>query len=152
MLNLNLGKYFTLNEMCKSITAKRLNLLNSPGDYHIVNMLYLTQYLLDPIREAYGKPIIITSGYRSQELNKAIGGSSGSQHSNGQAVDIECSTGYNGDLFNLIYDSKLYDQLIWEFGDDQSPDWIHVSWNSTLRGDELQAIKEDGKVRYVHYG
>ena len=153
MKNLKLGTYFYLHELIKSITAKRLGLDNDPLDYQLVNMMYLVQYVLDPIREAYGQPIIVTSGFRSSELNKAIGGSNSSQHTKGQAADIECPTGFNGELFHILYDSALFDQLIWEFGNDENPDWIHVSWtNGILRGDALQAIKDNGKVRYIHYG
>jgi D-alanyl-D-alanine dipeptidase len=93
-------------------------------------------------------PIKISSGYRSPELNKLIGGAKASQHNVGEAVDIDLD-GKNGELFSYIVNNLDFDQIIWEFGDDTNPDWVHVSYKSTgNRKQLLKAVKASGKTQY----
>lgn len=127
---------FSIKELCKSPTAVKLNLNNTPYDLEVQdNLLYLITEVLQPLRERLQKPIIVTSGYRSLALNKAIGGVKNSQHLKGQAADIHVPSMSISDLFNFIKDSGIeYDQLINEY--DQ---WIHVSYNK--KGNRKKAFK-----------
>ena len=125
-------KYFTIQELCKSDTATKRGIENKPGLIEEANLINLVNHILDPLREAYGKPIMVNSGYRSPALNKAVGGASSSQHMTGQAADITAgSRAKNYKLFNLIRDLDLpFDQLIFEKGNiKEGPDWVHVSFN-----------------------
>lgn len=125
-------KYFTIQELCKSDTATKRGIDNKPGLIEEANLINLVNYILDPLREAYGKPIRVNSGYRSAALNKAIGGAATSQHMSGQAADITAgSRKENQKLFDLIQKIKLpFDQLIFEKGSvKEGPDWVHVSFN-----------------------
>ena len=109
--------------------------------------------IFQPIRDHFNVPIGISSGYRSIELNNIIGGSSSSQHSKGEALDLDadifggCT---NAEIFDYIKDNLVFDQLIWEFGDDENPNWVHVSYNKdrTNRMMMLKAYKVKGKTRY----
>lgn len=124
-------KYFTIAELCKSATAVRKNINNSPTPEIINNLKQLVRYVLDPLREKYGKPIRVNGAYRCPELNKAVGGSKTSQHMTGQAADISVGTPeQNKQLFQLIIDLDLpFDQLI----DENKFKWIHVSYSSRNR-------------------
>lgn len=126
-------KYFSYKEFQRSVTAERLKIDNRIPEAAQANITALVDNVLDPLRQAWGKPLTITSGYRCTALNKAVGGSKTSQHITGQAADI--STGNivdNARLFHLIIDSKLpFDQLIFEKGDIKvGPAWVHVSYRS----------------------
>ena len=126
-------KYFTLNELIKSDTAKRHKIENIPNAQEKSNLILLVDKILDPLREAYGKPIIVTSGFRCEELNKVVGGSKKSHHRTGQAADIrtlEDTPEENKKLFDLIIELKLpFDQLI----DEYNFDWVHVSYSPQNR-------------------
>lgn len=124
-------KYFTITELCKSNTAVQKGIDNTPNQQIIDNLKQLVLKILDPLREAYGKPIIVNSGYRSLELNKAINGAKSSQHLKGQAADITGKSKENNKkLFELIQSLQLpYDQLI----DEQNFSWIHVSFSDNPR-------------------
>jgi hypothetical protein len=144
--------------MIKSNTAKRLGIKNSPTDEHLGNMILWAENIFQPIREQFQEPIIISSGYRSEKLNEAIGGSLNSQHSKGQAGDIDQdNTGTkvnNRDVFDFILDHLDFDQLILEFPDsDGNPSWVHVSYvgEKENRGQVLVAVKENGKTKYYPY-
>lgn len=132
------SKYFSLNEFLRSQTASRLNITEqfNPPPTVVKNLQLLVDNVLDPLREAIGEPIIISSGYRCPKLNASIPGSSKtSQHMTGEAADIE-ATGLmtNADLFRKIQELNLpFDQMIWEFGTKQNPAWIHVSFSSRHR-------------------
>jgi hypothetical protein len=121
-------KYFTIAEMCRSNTADRFAIDNRCKKEHVVNLTALVENVLDPLREAYGNPIIVTSGFRSEALNKKIGGSATSDHMNGMAADITGgSPKINRRLFYLIQELGLpFDQLI----DEKNFSWIHVSYRS----------------------
>lgn len=126
-----LSKYFTLEELTYSDTAKKKNISNIPSEEHKQNLQRLANEILDPIREKFGQPININSGYRGPKLNAAVKGSKTSQHCNGAAADIRCK-GSKAKLFKLI-ESMIKNgeikvgQLIWEYGTKQEPQWIHVS-------------------------
>mgnify|MGYP001413522506 FL=1 len=126
----NISKHVTYKEGVYSNTAIRLGLKNEPTEAHLSNMELLSEKVFEPLRKHVNGPIKINSFYRGPELNKAIGGSSKSQHCNGQAVDIDDTYGYmsNADMYNYIKKNLSFDQMIWEFGTDKNPDWVHVSY------------------------
>jgi uncharacterized protein YcbK (DUF882 family) len=132
---MQLSKHFELAEFIRSSTAKRAGISNMPTDAHINNMKLLCEKVLEPIRVHFARPIIISSGYRSAALNRAIGGSTTSQHSSGEAADIDMdgTNVTNAQIFNYIKDNLEFDQLIWEFGTTTNPNWVHVSYESTGR-------------------
>lgn len=126
-------KFFTIKELTKSDVAIRKGINNTPSEQELKNLVDLVENILDPLREAYGKPIIVTSGYRCDRLNKVVGGSNKSQHKFGQAVDIrtvEDTVEENKKLYDLIIKLNLpFDQLI----DEHNFDWVHVSYSSKHR-------------------
>lgn len=142
-------KYFTLNELTKSATAKRMGIKNTPSAQETKNLIALVDNILDPLREAYGKPIIVTSGFRCEKLNRAVKGSATSQHRKGQAADIRSVSDKPEDnkvLYDLIVKLKLpFDQLINEYGFD----WIHVSFGPRHRRQKLRAVKRNGRTTYI---
>ena len=143
-------KYFTLRELTSSATAKRLGINNTPSPEVKRNLEALVENVLDPLREAWGAPIIVTSGYRCVKLNNAVGGAKSSQHTTGQAADIRTvadTVGENKKLRDLIVSLGLtFDQLIDEYGSD----WIHVSFKADgkNRGQLLSAVKYGRKTVY----
>lgn len=152
---MQLSKNLTLAEVMRSETAKRKGISNMPTPEHIENFKLLAEKVFQPIREHFGKPIIISSGYRSKELNTAIGGALSSQHCSGEAIDIDMDGTdiTNAQVFNYIKDNLEFDQLIWEFGTDTNPDWVHVSYESTgkQRKQILRAVKKGGATSYKPY-
>ena len=124
-------KYFTIKELCNSDTAIKLNIDNTPNSIVVNNLQQLVQYILDPLREEFGKAIYVTSGYRCLKLNKAVGGSITSQHCKGLAADITAKSKLdNVKLFKLIQNLQLpFDQLI----DENNYSWIHVSYSDNPR-------------------
>lgn len=123
-------KYFTIEELTRSTTATAKGIDNTPTLEIKANLERLVGKVLDPLREKYGKPITVNSGYRCPELNKAVGGSKTSDHMNGFSVDITASSKKeNAILFQIIKDNFDFDQLIWEKGNSEYPDWVHVSYN-----------------------
>ena len=142
---MKLSKNFILQEFL--VTNTGLN--NQLTSEALVNIEYLVKNLLQPLRDAYGKPIKINSGYRSVDVNKAVGGSPTSQHTKGEAVDIVAED--NKALFDLIKNNFDFDQLIWEYGTDKQPAWVHVSIKKTgNRKQVMRAITNKlGKTLYV---
>lgn len=123
-------KYFTIEELTRSATATAKGIDNTPTPEIKANLERLVDKVLDGLREIYGKPITVNSGYRCPELNKAVGGSKTSDHMNGFSVDITASSKKeNAILFQIIKDNFDFDQLIWEKGNSEYPDWVHVSYN-----------------------
>jgi zinc D-Ala-D-Ala carboxypeptidase len=147
-----ISKHITYKEAVRSNTALRLNINNIPNDYEISNMVGIASNVFEPLREYVGGPIKINSMFRSEALNRAIGGSSRSQHCQGRAIDLDDTFGHktNAEMFNYIKNNLNFDQLIWEFGDDTNPDWIHVSFvsNDENRGRVLQAKIINGEKTY----
>lgn len=148
----NLSKHITMKEATYSATGEAKGIDNSPTDEHLENMNLLAEKVFEPLREWYGKPIKINSFYRSKALNLAIPGSSlTSQHSFGQAMDID-TTSDNKKLFDYIKNNLDFDQLIWEFGNESNPDWVHVSYKKTgNRKQILKAIKQNGSTKYIGF-
>lgn len=152
---MQLSKNLSLAEVTRSETAKRRGVSNMPTEAHIENFKLLAEKVFQPIREHFGVPIHISSGYRSAALNKAIGGAASSQHCTGEAIDIDMdgTSVTNAAIFNYIKDNLEFDQLIWEFGTDANPDWVHVSYESTgkQRKQILKAIKKGGATSYLPF-
>ena len=151
---MNLSEHLSLAEVIRSETAKRKGISNMPTEEHIANFKLLAENVFEKVRAHFGCPIHISSGYRSKELNDAVGGSQTSQHSKGQAIDIDMDGSANGvsnaDVYNFIKDNIEFDQLIWEFGTDSNPDWVHVSYaQGKNRKQKLKAIKTNGTTQYV---
>ena len=149
----NISKHVSYKEGVYSITALRLGLNNDPNSFHLNNMKVISEKIFEPLRMHVGGPIKINSFYRGPELNKAIGGSAKSQHCHGQAMDIDDSYGNasNAEMYHWIKDNLNFDQMIWEFGDDNNPDWVHVSYVSDEdnRNRCLKAYREGGKTKYM---
>jgi hypothetical protein len=143
-----------LSEITRSDTAKRHGIDNTPTFDHLENFKLLAEKVFEPIRVHFGVPIFISSGYRSKALNSFIGGSASSQHCKGQAIDIDMD-GINSEvnnrmIFDFIKDHLEFDQLIWEFGTDSNPDWVHVSYTkSGNRNQKLKAVRSKGKANYI---
>lgn len=153
---MQLSKNLTLAEVTRSDSAKRRGISNMPTPEHIENFKLLAEKIFQPIREHFGVPIHISSGYRSKELNAAIGGSLTSQHCSGEAIDIDMDghgSVTNKQIFDYIKANLNFDQLIWEFGTDKNPDWVHVSYESTgkQRKQVLKAVRQGGATKYVPY-
>ena len=148
-----ISKHISYKEAIKSNTALRLNIDNTPDSISLTNMTGVAYNIFEPLRLWVGGPIKINSFYRCPKLNKAIGGSKRSQHCEGRAIDIDDTFGYktNAEMFHYIKDNLNFDQMIWEFGDDNNPAWVHVSFDSLEgnRGRLLKAIKENGKSKYI---
>jgi hypothetical protein len=149
----NISKHVSYKEGVYSITALRLGLKNDPSDVHLANMRLISEKVFEPLRMHVGGPIKINSFYRGPELNKAIGGSSKSQHCNGQAIDIDDTYGNatNAEMYHWIKENLNFDQMIWEFGDDNNPAWVHVSYvnDNDNRNRCLKAYRENGKTKYM---
>ena len=144
------SKYFTLEEMTASATAKRKGISNKPTADIVAALQRLVKNILDPLREEWGAPIIVTSGYRSVKLNSAVGGARGSQHTYGQAADIRTVSDRpedNRKLRDLLIKLNLpFDQLI----DEYNCDWLHVSYRAAgNRGQILSAKWSKGKTVYT---
>ena len=148
-----ISKHISMKEAVYSNTATRRGIDNTPGEYELQNMELLAKKVFEPLREHVGKPIKINSFYRSAELNQAIGGSSKSQHCEGRAIDIDDTYGHmsNADMYAFIKENLDFDQMIWEFGTEENPNWVHVSYidPETNRNRCLQAYKdENNKTQY----
>jgi zinc D-Ala-D-Ala carboxypeptidase len=153
---MKLSNYLSLAEVTRSDTAKRKGISNEPTAEHLENMKTIAVEVFDKVREYFGVPIFVSSGYRSAALNKAIGGSSTSDHNLGRALDLDQDGHGNGvtnaDVFKFIKDNLEFDQLIWEFGTDKNPDWVHVGYRKGAnRKQILKAVREGGKTKYVPY-
>ena len=149
------SKNISYKEATHSTTAKRLGIDNTPDAEQFSNMIYVAENVFQPIREHFNTPIYISSFFRSEVLNKAIRGSSSSTHLKGEAMDLDADV-YEGvtnaEIFNYIKDNLEFDQLIWEFGTDENPSWVHVSLSKrNNRNQVLKAYKVDGKTKYELY-
>ncbi len=150
---MKISTHLSIAEITRSDSAKRHGIDNTPTAEHLENFKLLADKVFEPIRAHFGVPIFISSGYRSKALNDFIKGSLSSQHCKGEAIDIDMD-GSNGDVTNrMVFDfikNKLdFDQLIWEFGTDFNPDWVHVSYTKTgNRKQKLKAVRVNGKTSY----
>ena len=154
---MKLSEHLDLSEVTRSDSAKRKGISNEPTAEHLENFKKLAENIFEPIRNHFKVPIHLSSGYRSAALNKAIGGASSSQHCTGEAIDIDMDGSANGVTNKMVFDyikaNLNFDQLIWEFGTKDAPDWVHVSFESTgkQRKQVLRAIKAGGKTSYQVY-
>jgi len=147
-----ISKHISYKEGVYSATATRKGIDNTPNDGQLLNMVTIAEEVFEPLRSYVGGPIKINSFFRSPELNTTIGGSKTSQHCKGQAMDIDDTFGRmtNAEMYSWIKEYLEFDQMIWEFGDDDNPDWVHVSYVSEEdnRNRCLKAYKENGKTKY----
>ena len=152
-----ISKHISMKEATKSITALRLGIDNTPNADAINNMKVLAEKVFEPLRQWVGGPIKINSMYRSPALNEAIGGSSKSQHcckGGASAIDIDDVYGHktNAEMFHFVKDELSFDQMIWEFGNEDGPDWVHISYISEEKNRNriLKAVRDDGKTKYIN--
>ena len=144
---MNLSAHVTLAEFENSPTATTHGINNKMSESQIASAKLLCENVFEPLRIYLNTPIAISSGFRSLQVNKMIGGSKTSQHTKGEAMDLQI--GAKG--FNFIKDKLDFDQLIWEFGNDENPSWVHVSFSSKNRKQVLKATKKNGKTIYSNY-
>ena len=149
---MKISDHITYPEAIHSNTAKRKGIDNTPNPTQVENMKLLAEKIFEPLRKWVGGPIKVNSFFRSEALNESIGGASSSQHCKGQAIDIDDVYGRksNAEMYTWIKENLNYDQMIWEFGTDMQPNWIHVSYVSEEdnRNKCLKAYKEHGKTKY----
>ena len=147
-----ISKHISYKEGVYSNTATRRGIDNAPNEEQLKNMELVAKKVFEPLRKWVGGPIKINSFFRGLPLNTAIGGSKKSQHMKGQAMDIDDNYGHatNAEMYHWIKDNLDFDQMIWEFGDDDEPNWIHVSYVSEKdnRNRCLKAYKDKGKTKY----
>lgn len=149
------SKNISYKEATHSTTAKRLGIDNTPNAEQFSNMVYVAENVFQPIREHFGVPIYVSSFFRSEALNKAVRGSSSSTHIRGEAMDLDADVFEgvtNAQIFEYIKNNLEFDQLIWEFGTDENPAWVHVSLSKrNNRKQILKAVRVDGKTHYEIY-
>jgi hypothetical protein len=148
----NISQHVTWHEGVHSETAIRKNIKNIPNDNELVNMKMVANKVFEPIRNNFNCPIAITSFFRCSKLNTVLGGSKTSQHKIGQAIDMNgnrLGRVSNSQIFNYILNNLDFDQLIWEYGTDNEPDWVHVSYKQKgNRKKVLKAVRGKGYVNY----
>jgi zinc D-Ala-D-Ala carboxypeptidase len=148
-----ISKHISYKEGVYSNTALRRGIDNTPNEEQLANMKLIGEKIFEPLREYVGGPIKINSFFRSAKLNTAIGGSRTSQHCKGQAMDIDDTFKHksNAEMYHYIKDNLDFDQMIWEFGDDDNPNWVHVSYVSPDKNRNrcLKAYKENGRTKYM---
>ena len=148
-----ISEHISYKEATHSNTALRRNLDNTPNDEQLKCMEEVAENLFEPLRKWVGGPIKVNSFFRGKPVNTAIGGSRTSQHMKGQAIDIDDTFGYktNAEMYHYIKDNLDFDQMIWEFGNDDNPDWVHISYVSEDKNRNrcLKAYRENGKTRYM---
>ncbi|MEL0118177.1 MAG: D-Ala-D-Ala carboxypeptidase family metallohydrolase [Opitutae bacterium] len=150
---MKLSKNLSLAEVTRSKTAKRLGIDNTPDEWATENLRQIAINVFQPLRDAFGCPIYVSSGYRGPELNRAIGGAKRSQHMEGRALDLDADVFgrcTNAEIFNWIKKNVEFDQLVWEFGDEDNPDWVHVSfvYDGNNRKRCLKAGRDDKGQTY----
>ena len=149
---MKISDHITYAEAIHSNTAKRKGIDNTPSEAQVEAMRLLAEKIFEPLRKWVGGPIKVNSFFRSETLNESIGGASSSQHCKGQAIDIDDVYGRktNADMYHWIQQNLDYDQMIWEFGTDMQPNWIHISYISEEKNRNkcLKAYKEHGKTKY----
>ena len=146
-----ISEHISGKEGVHSSTATRKGISNIPNPDQLEAMKLVAEKVFEPLRVHFDKPIRINSFFRCSALNVAVGGSGSSQHCKGEAIDMDATKGVtNAQLFNYIKDNLEFDQLIWEYGTDKEPDWVHVSFTDRKanRGIVLKAVKGKG---YIHY-
>ena len=150
----NISKHISWHEGTYSRTGERRDLDNTPNEEQLKCMKEVAENLFEPLREWVGGPIKINSFFRGEPVNTAIGGSRKSQHMKGQAIDIDDTFRHktNAEMYYYIKDNLDFDQMIWEFGDDKNPNWLHISWVSHRPNRKKLTIakKVNGRTKYIH--
>ena len=148
-----ISEHISYKEGVYSITATRKGIDNTPNNEQLKNMELIADEIFEPLRTYVGGPIKINSFFRCPELNTAIGGSNKSQHCKGQAIDIDDTYGRmtNAEMYHWIKEHLEFDQMIWEFGNDDNPDWVHISYVSPSenRNRCLKAYKKNKSTKYM---
>jgi hypothetical protein len=153
---MKISEHLDLVEVTRSETAKRKGISNMPTEAHLENFKKLAENIFEPIRTHFNVPIHISSGYRSKELNTAIGGALSSDHCKGMAIDLD-QQGHSGgltnkEIFEYIKENLKFKQLIWEGGTKEEPDWVHCAYDeNNLKNEILRAVKVNGKMTYSKY-
>lgn len=145
---MNISEHITMAEATKSQVATRNSLPNKPGPRELANMIDTAENIFEPVRKHFGVPIFISSFYRSAGVNAVLGGAKRSQHCTGQAVDVDGDVFggvTNREIFEYVLNNLEFDQLIWEFGDNNNPDWVHFSY---ARGNNRRIVMRAMKVGY----
>ena len=138
----NISKHITYKEATQSPTATRLKIDNTPSAEVLANMRLVARMCFEPLREWYGKPITINSFYRSPALNRAVRGARNSDHIKGFAIDLDTpSNAENKKLFEWCKANLKFSQLIWEYGNSQGPDWVHISYNTKDLKQQILHVK-----------
>jgi len=148
---MKLSQNLTLAEACRSETAKRKGIDNTPSGSILDNLKLTAEKLFQPIRDHFKKPIYVSSMYRCERLNSLVGGVSHSKHITGQAIDIDNDNTdvSNKDIFYFIKDKLDFDVLIWEFGED-SPNWVHCTYVEGLNRKQVYInSRENGMQMYT---
>lgn len=150
---MQISKHLSFEECVHSDTAIKMGIVNNNPNHSVVdNMKSLAENVFEPIREHFNVPINVSSVFRSLNLNQALFGATNSQHCSGQAMDIDNVKPSNKEIFDYIKKNLKYDQLIWEFGNDKQPDWVHVSFSDVHnRKQVLRAKKINGKTHYENF-
>ena len=137
-----ISKHISYKEATQSSTATRLKINNIPSDEVLANMKLVAEMCFEPLREWYGKPITINSFYRSPALNKSVKGAKNSQHTFGFAIDIDTpSNAENKKLFDWLKEHVEFDQLIFEYGNESGPDWVHISYRKNNNRNQILYVK-----------
>lgn len=149
---MKISDHITYAEAIHSNTAKRKSIDNTPNQTQVDAMKLVAEKIFEPLREFVKGPIKVNSFFRSMALNEAIGGVASSQHCKGQAIDIDDVYGYktNAEMYKWVKENLDFDQMIWEFGTDMQPNWVHLSYVSKEenRNKCLKAYKEDRRIKY----
>lgn len=153
---MKISNHLTLEELTRSAQADKLGIVNNNPNLSVIdNLKLLAEKVFEPVREHFKQPIIVSSAFRSLNLNQAVKGSITSQHCSGQAMDIDMGdTGKpsNKEIFDYIKNNLEFDQLIWEFGTSKNPSWVHVSYtDGKNRKQILRASKVKGKTKYENF-
>ena len=150
----NISKHISWHEGTYSRTGERRDLDNTPNEGQLKCMKEVAENLFEPLRKWVGGGIKINSFFRGEPVNTAIGGSTRSQHMKGQAIDIDDTFGHktNAEMYHYIKDNLDFDQMIWEFGTDKNPNWLHISWVSHRPNRKKLTIakKVNGRTKYIH--
>jgi len=150
---MKISKHLSFEECVYSSTAEKMGIRNDNPNLSVIeNMKELANSVFEPIRDHFKAPIHVSSVFRSLSLNQAVKGSITSQHCSGNAMDIDSKKPTNKEIFDYIKENLEFDQLIWEFGNDKEPDWVHVSYSKEKnRKQILKSIKTNGKTNYKLY-
>ena len=149
-----ISKHISYKEATYSQTGVRRNLDNTPDEKQIKCMEEVAENIFEPLRRWVGGPIKVNSFFRGEPVNTAIGGSRTSQHMKGQGIDIDDTFGHatNAQMYNFIKENLDFDQMVWEFGDDENPNWLHVSYVTHRKNRKKLTIakKVNGRTKYIH--